>query len=639
MKNVIVQRIADFLLVFPPFQYVEKEVLFQLSKEVEVVYLPKDKFLFQTADKVHDFFYVVEQGAIELSINLDGIQQKIDLCDAGDILGLRPFFAENEYMMSAQAKEDSIVYAIPIQVFKPLLNENQQVLQFLLESFASNTRNPTNKEDAGRLISSNLNQKNSNDGISFFQSLPFTKNPICISIETHIQTAAKLMTKHSIGSLLVSDNDLPKGILTDKDLRSKVATGEVPIDASITTIMSSPVKCVSPELTLAEAQLLLLKEHIGHLCVTQDGSDASKIIGILTEHDLVTAQTNNPVSLLKKIERSSSIASLRDVRIQLSTLIDSFLQANLPIKHLLSVVEEIQQNLVQKLIVLTQSELNFYPQQKFCWLSLGSQGRGEQILLTDQDNALIFEDVSEEELDTTRIKFIEFAQRVNQHLNEIGYEYCPAEMMASNPKWCLSLREWKKQFVNWIDQPTDEKMMLCAIFFDFKASAGDHSLADDLSEYLSKKLEGKQQFFAYLGVDALKNPPPLSFFKQFLVETDGKHKDEFDIKARALMPLIDAARILSLSIPISGINSTVKRFEKLIEIEPQNKLVYEDAIRSFYVLSEMRTREGIQHNSSGRFISLPSLSKRDKIRLKRSFQPISDLQVFLTNRFKLTYFR
>jgi CBS domain-containing protein len=640
-KNTIVQRIADFLVTYPPFQYLTQEELALLAAQVEVVYLPQHKYLFQREEGVHAYFYVVEQGAIDLSAPIASQVRRLDICDAGDVLGLRPFFAENAYMMSAQAREDSIVYAIPIHIFKPLLQQNKEVLQFLLESFASNTRNPANKEESGQLISSNLTSSYELEegSIAYFQSLPYTPNPLCIDINETIQEAACIMTQHGISSLLIEKNKLPIGILTDKDLRTKVATGKVAISTSVREIMSAPVCCISPEVSLAEAQLKLLQHGIGHLCVTADGTNQTNIIGVISEHDIVTTQANNPVALLKKVNRATAIHQLVSVRDQLNQLISSYIEAQLPLPHLLSVVHEIQSKITQQSIVIAQKELCFYPTTSFCWLNLGSQGRGEQLLMTDQDNALVFEDVPKEDLASTRASFLKLSKRVTEILNEIGFEFCPAEMMASNPKWCLSLSEWKRQFSNWIDQPSEQKIMLCSIFFDFSPVFGDRSLSDELAVYLAEKLKGKQKFFAYLGSDALKNPPPLSFFKQFLVETDGQHKDSFDIKSRALMPLIDAARILCLSVPIVGENHTVNRFKALIEKEPQNKSVYEEAIRSFYVLLEMRTREGLQFKHSGRFVSLEKLSKRDRMRLKRSFQPISDLQSFINNRFQLTYFR
>ena len=156
-------------------------------------------------------------------------------------------------------------------------------------------------------------------------------------------------------------------------------------------------------------------------------------------------------------------------------------------------------------------------------------------------------------------------------------------------------------------------------------------------KFIFSLLKNNDTFYAYLGSDALKNPPPLSFFKQFIVEDDGEHKNEFDLKARALMPLIDGARVIALSKEIQEVQ-TVERFKKLIELEPQNAELFNSCIRSFYELLHYRTTSGFTHQHSGRFVDLNTLSKHDKNKLKYLFKPIKSLQNALKARFNLTYF-
>jgi CBS domain-containing protein len=212
-------------------------------------------------------------------------------------------------------------------------------------------------------------------------------------------------------------------------------------------------------------------------------------------------------------------------------------------------------------------------------------------------------------------------------------------MMASNPDYCLSLSEWEQKFQQWVKAPTEKSVLFCNIFFDFKGVYGDKSLEQQLRQTVFKLLRNDDKFFAYLASDALKNPPPLSFFKQFIVEDDGAHKDEFDIKARAIMPLVDASRVLTLSKEIVGVNQTVERFNKLAELEPQNAELYKSCIRSFYELLKYRSQSGFAQNNSGRFVNLKTLSKHDKNKLKYLFKPIKTIQTNLKTRFNLTYFR
>ena len=447
------------------------------------------------------------------------------------------------------------------------------------------------------------------------------------------------MTQLSISSALVAAENKPVGIVTDKDLRKNVATGKIDYTERIDTIMSSPVLCLEEETSIAKAQLIMLQRHLGHLCITTDGSANSEIIGILSEHDIITAQATNPAAILKGVERANTVEDLEKSRAQLTQLLKSYIQSDLPIAHCLAMTEGIHQSMYQVCANLCLAEMPDKPPCKFAWLNLGSQARNEQLLLTDQDHALVFEDVPADQYETVKAYFLQLGEKMSQALAKIGFELCPADMMASNPDYCLSLKEWKDQFKKWIKSPDNKSIMLCSIFFDFSRIYGDPDLEKELSNYVFDLLRGDQTFFAYLASDALKNPPPLSFFKQFVVEDDGAHKDEFDLKARAIMPLIDAARVLALSNEISGCNGTVERFRQLAQIEPQNADLYEQCITRFYDLLRFRTQSGFANDSSGRFVNLAELSKQDKSQLKYTFKPIKSLQSNLKLRFNLAYFQ
>ncbi len=638
MKNSIAERIADFLKNFPPFNSLTYLELVKIANEVQVVHVDKNNILFKVGDKTHSFFYIVKEGAIGLSVTSDAEETLIDKCDEGDILGLRPFFAKDNYLMTAKAREESLLYAIPIEVFKPYVSQNQEVLSFLLESFASNTRNPYDKENKGKLISENVIYDEQSSEIQYFQPISYTKKPITANRKDIVKFVAQTMTQSKIGSVIIEENQLPLGIVTDKDLRSKIATGLFLIDVSVDQIMSAPVITVPENISIAETQMMMLKHNIGHLCVTVDGTNKSKIMGIISEHDVVVAQANNPGVLLKQTKRATRSKELKAVRDKLTDLIQNSLDKNIPIQHISNIVGEINIAITKRAVELAIEKMDEQPPTRFAWLNIGSQGRKEQLLITDQDNALVFEDVDEERYDEVKKYFLEMAEKVTKTLNKIGYEFCPAEMMASNPMWCKSLTDWNKQYNTWINTPGEKGILMCSIFFDYDCIYGDEKLVDSITDNIFNQVANNQLFFAYLGTDALKNPPPLGFFRQFLVENDGEHKDSFDIKSRALMPLVDAARLLTLSLNVKGINNTFHRFKKLAELEPQNAELFENCAEAFSLLSKFRAEEGLLNNSNGRYLNLNELSKSDKVKLKNAFQPIHDIQDAIKNRFQLTYF-
>jgi len=638
MKNIISQRIADFLRNHPPFEWLSSSDLLRLSLDCEVLHLEKNSTLFKEHQPTEPFFYVVREGAIGLFKTIDTTKVPIDVCDEGDLFGLRPFFAENQYAMTAVANEESLIYALPIDIFKPFVAKNDQILQYLLSSFASNTRNPHDKEFPGRLISVNETFESNLVNTPLFQPIRFTQSPVSVIATTSVLEVATLMTRHKIGSILIEQDQLPVGIITDKDLRSKIATGRYPLTASASEIMSAPVITISKATSVAEAQLIFLKNRISHLCVTADGTNASSIIGIITMQDIFMTQANNPAVFLKWIKKATSAEELKEVRNKLTMLIADGLANNTPVLHISKLTAEINNAIIGKAIELGIEEIKKQPPVSFAWLNLGSQGREEQLLITDQDNALVFEEVPETIYEEVKNYFLGLAQIVTRTLNFVGYEYCPADMMASNPKWCLSVSEWKNQFRDWITNPDEHSIMLCSIFFDFDCVYGDKALATAISESIFLDLHGKNLFFAYMGSDALKNPPPLGFFRQVLVEQDGKHKDSFDIKSRALMPLVDAARVLILDKQIPGVNNTTARFEALAKSEPENEELFISCSIAFQDLITFRTREGLKYNNNGRYIQMETLGKADKLKLKNAFKPIQEVQGTLKNRFNLTYF-
>lgn len=638
MKNPIAYRIAEFLKNYHPFSELKFENIINVAQHCSVIYLEKNEVLFKIHDEIHQAFYVVAAGAVGLAVTSDTDDILIDKCDEGDIIGLRPFFAQDNYLMTAKAREESILYAIPIEIFKPIAMQNAEVLNFLLRSFASNTRNPLDKHHKGKLISENVIYSESVNEIQYFQPINYSKNPVTASSSDIVKYVAQTMSSRKIGSIVIHENQLPIGIVTDKDLRAKIATGLYTIDVSVDKIMSSPVITVEENLSIAEAQMLMLKNNVGHLCVTEDGTNQSKIIGIISEHDIVVAQANNPGVLLKQIRKAEKTADLKHLREKLTDLIQNSIDKNIPLNHICSIVGEINNAIIKRCIELSIDKIGSPPPAKFAWLNIGSQGRKEQLLLTDQDNAIVFEDVADDRYDEVKKYFLNLAEKVTIRLNKVGYEFCPANMMASNPLWCKSVTDWCNQFKGWINTPGEKGILMCTIFFDYDFVYGVESLLNPIFETIQNETENNDLFFAYLGADALKNPPPLGFFRQFLVENDGEHKDSFDIKARALISLIDAARILALHQGIFGNSNTAYRYNKLAEKEPQNASIYEACNEAFLELVKFRTEEGLKNNSDGRYLNLSELSKLDKVKLKNAFLPISDIQEVLKNRFQLTYF-
>jgi CBS domain-containing protein len=630
MKNTIAERILDFLKGFPPFDRLERDQLLTIASQVKVVYFEKDDFVFKQNEALHKSFYVVKDGAIGIYRD----HELVDECDEGDIFGLRAVIRKDHYLLNAIAIEESIVYSIPSYLIEEVIINNLQANQFIIASFATNTGNPYSNEDKGTLFANETLLSPNASSFTEVQSASFSKNPITCEPHTTIKEASIIMSSHKVGSIVITENRKPIGIITDKDLRNKIATGIHSISEEVKMIMSSPVITFPEHITVAEAQIGMLKHSISHLCITKDGTTHSELIGMLSEHDIVVIHGNNPSVLIKEIKRANSAIHLKQIRDKAQTLLKNYIEQHIPISFINNIISAINDSITRRCIELSLDEIGQKQPVSFAWLAIGSQGRKEQLLLTDQDNALVYEDVEND--DVVKSYFLKLAKAINHKLSVVGFELCPAEMMASNPKWCLSVSLWKAQFKNWITHPDEDKIMLCNIFFDYDMVYGNHELVGEMSKSIFQAIDHYEIFLNFMGRNALKNPPPLSFFRNFLVEDSGEHKDQFDIKARAIMPLVDAARLLILSHEIKDINNTILRFEKLGDLEPQNKDLYDSCINAFRILLRFRTQHGLKSNDSGRFIDLDTLNKGDRLKLKGCFKPIKDIQELLRIRFKLS---
>ncbi|MHB1197497.1 MAG: DUF294 nucleotidyltransferase-like domain-containing protein [Lutibacter sp.] len=633
MKNTISERIFDFLNNFPPFNLIPNATLSEISQNVEIQYFEKDQIIFSQNDHPHEHFYIINQGSVRLYRFIEDEKHMLDICDEGDLFGLRPLIMKENYVMGASANEETILYGIPIELFHDIILNYPKVSQFLIASFATNTREPFSEKHKGKLFANVSAIQKIEYGFSEIQAANYNKNPITCSPDTTIQTACIIMTKKLINSIIITENEIPIGIITDKDIKTKIGTGLYKITNKVSDIMTKPVVTFPQNISVAEAQIMILKHRVSHLCITKDGTNKSGLVGILTQQDLILTQGNSPSLLTKEIKNAKDSETLKHIRAKASDLTKGYLDQEIPIYFVTKVISEINTAITKKAIKMSISEIGKQPPVSFSWLALGSQGRKEQLLMTDQDNALVFENVAPANYNAVKNYFLELSEKVTEKLNIVGFDNCPANIMASNPKWCISLEEWEQQFKEWITDPIPEKILLSIIFFDFELIYGDETLYNKMAKSVFKTIEKNQIFLSFLGKVTLDNPPPLGFFKQFLVEQDGENKDSFDIKSRAIRPLVDAARILSLHHNLR-VNNTIARYEKLMEIEPQNRDLFESCANAFKILLQFRTSQGLANNDNGKFVDINNLNKADRLKLKSCFKPIKNVQEAIKTRFR-----
>jgi CBS domain-containing protein len=647
MSNVIVNRVAEFLKRFPPFSFLGDGDLTRVAQSVAVQYLEQGEILFQQGEAARPHFFILKEGIIHLVETSQKGEEIREVCDEGDVFGVLALLGKRPYLLTSKVIENSLIYAIPVAVFEKILEENSRVALFFAAGFAAGQVVVRQDLSQGQKARSELKKASGDHSLLIFSdqsAVNFSEKVLNCPPETSIQSAAKLMAEAQVSSIVICDSqDFPLGILTDKDLRSRVLASEISPQNSVSQVMTSPVITRKKQDGFSNLYLTMIRHRLHHLVLTGDGTDQSPVCGIISDHDVFLSMGNSPAVLIHALLNTQNVGEMRQIRDRAEQMLCYYLENEVSMEFVASVMTEINDVIIGQALEIAKANLETrFPEMtsvRFCFLSMGSEGREEQLLRTDLDNAILYEDVAEELQTKAAEYFLRLGEGVVEVLLACGFDPCPGKIMASNPEWVQPLSVWKNYFSDWILHPSPEALMKVSIFFDFRSVAGSNALAAELSDHIYQEIGKKQIFLNFLAQNAMKNPPPLGFFRDFVVEKSGENRDQFDIKLRAMLPLTDLARLLVLSHQIVGINNTFQRFEKLAKLESSNSELYSQAGKAYEILMRMRALEGLQNRNNGRYLNPKSLGKLQRQLLKNAFAPIAELQEIVNIRFQLDYFR
>ena len=362
--------------------------------------------------------------------------------------------------------------------------------------------------------------------------------PVFIAANATVGQAARTMQHARIGSILVATE--PPGIVTDRDLRGRVLAMDMGPETPVIRVMTRPLKTIDYDAPAFSALRLMVDENIHHLPVVEEG----KIVGVISSTDLLIHQTNNPVYLRGVIDGLDEPAAIGSYASAIATLADTLFQSGLCAFQIAQIVSSLNDALVRRLVQLAERAMG-PPPAPYAWIVFGSEGRMEQTLLTDQDNALVFEEAMEE----GRTYFGALSKRIVDGLIEAGFPPCPGGFMAIN--WCRPLSEWRRLFTQWIRLPQPQALLDAAIFFDYRTVAGSLSL-ESLEEIILSAKE-QRRFLAHMLNGAVAFRPPLGFFNRLRTE-NGK----IDIKMAGIAPVVSLARVAALAVG-SRERSTLER--------------------------------------------------------------------------------
>jgi len=621
-----------FLQGIPPFQLLDRPTLVDFAYSISLEYYPKGFQILTQGGPASDSLQVVRTGGAKVSMrSSDSEEIVIDYRSEGDAIGFLSLYSGDRSRTDVTAVEDTTCYLMPREPFLALLEAHPEVREYFHRTFLAKYMDKafTDMRNRSQLFGSG-------EKLLFTTAVgDLNTHPVVTaSCDISIQAAAQLMSHHGISSLVLVDYDtVPIGIITDRDLRDKVAARGRNIAAPVANIMSTSLIKADAADYCFEALLTMLRHNIHHLLIVDEG----RLRGIVTNHDLLLLQGTSPISVVREIEGQTDLDGLVQAAAKVAGIVGLLLKDGAHAGNITRIITEINDRLVRKVIEFALRKLGPAP-LPWCWLAFGSEGRREQTFRTDQDNALVYADPrTPEEAAAALAWFSRFARFMKAGLVRCGFAACPANYMADNPRWNQPLSAWRELFTKWITNPGPEALLQAAIIFDFRGLAGTLSLADELRAHLSRTMRNQSVFYARLAGTVTLHRPPLGFFGAFSVDTKGRHKDKLDLKISALGPIVNIARLCALE---AGIPETAT-LDRLAALRPNHPLLSryaEELGHAFEFLSLLRIQhqfEQIQAGGPGdNFIDPEKLSTYEKKSLKDAFRLISRVQDLIIEQYR-----
>lgn len=626
--DVEVLEIHQHLGRFAPFDRLSDELLDEVAGKIDVAYFKAGSEILQRGQPI-DALHYIRSGAVEVYRRDGALHNRLE---EGDIYGHFSLLRNHLVHFPVKAIEDTLIYLVSDETFQRLCAEDEQFADFVelerprlqstVEKYAGDATMMTTR--VRKLI---------------------TRLPVIVAADDTVQEAARRMNEqHATAVLVLAEPDEnPRynvtdeagasrrllGILTDSDFRSRIVAEGLPSSTPVGGLVQGHPFTVQSDETLQEAMLCMLRNNMQHLPVLH----RRRPIGVLHISDIIRHQTHTSLYLVERIYSQGSAEALGrllpDVRESFVRMVEEGANSEM----IGSALSTIGRSFTRRLLVLAENELG-PPPVPYSFMALGSMARNEQSIVTDQDNALVLDDAFEPERHDAY--FAALGKIVSDGLAACGYTYCTGDIMATNPKWRQPLRAWKQYFRDWIENPTPERLLHSSIFFDLDTVQGESSFVTQLQDLVAMQAPDSPFFLAAMARNASNRTPPLGFFRNFVMEKDGKQNNTINLKRRGTGPMTDLIRVHALACGSTAQNS----FDRLNDIEKTGLLPsgVGDRIRfalEFIAMVRIRhqamslQRDKAPTNS----IDPQNISRTERHNLKDAFQLLSDAQKFLQFRY------
>ncbi|MBN2892520.1 MAG: cache domain-containing protein [Bacteroidales bacterium] len=448
-----------------------------------------------------------------------------------------------------------------------------------------------------------------------------------------VKTVSGIMLKQNASAVFVTaENDKILGIVTERDFNKRVISAGLTTESLISEIMSAPVYSISEDTFVFEAILQMDEKNIRHLAVKNNNQ---QIVGMISQEIISQLQFKSYSFLLKNIQNAKNTVDLISVHKRLPVLIKALIDSGIDAKNITGIMSKVSDAITRKILEFGIEKFGI-PPTEFAFLALGSEGRQEQTLKTDQDNAIVYNLLPNSDEEHIKSYFLKLAEFVNDNLNEIGYKYCKGEVMAMNPKWTNSLEKWKNYFKKWITESEPQALLELSIFFDLRCIYGNEQIVTDLQTFVYQTLENNPPFYIFMSDNVLSYKSPLNIFGNIIVGEGQSKSETFNIK-EVMMFFSSFARLYALK-TAETVSNTLDRLETVKNNKFIPEKTYNELKDDYIYLMQIRLKNQANQISLNlepdNDIKPDQLSSIEIMQLKNILRRISVMRTQISLDFK-----
>jgi CBS domain-containing protein len=620
----LVDATFEFLRRYVPFDRIDEDTLRAIVPKLSLAYFPKDSTILSTRSGPVSHLHIVQRGLVGRRPN-DSQADPDRTLGPGEMFPVGALSAGGTMTKIFHAIDDTSCYLLGRDDFLALRQASPE-----FERFCTQAITETLKQSLDSLYGEYRQRAAEQQSLTRTLGELVRGSPVSCAAGATLREAAQKMSDAKVRTIIVvGDDGTPIGMFTLVDLLRRVVLPERSLTTPIRDVMTSPIFTLPASATAYEAMRLMAERGVRQVVVVENG----RLAGVISERDLFALSRVSMRRVVETLHAAESIEALARAGEDIRRLTQNLLAQGVSAEPLTRTIAALNDALTRRVIELVLARHDL-ADIGWCWLALGSEGRGEQTFATDQDNALLFRAADDSDVAALRERLLAFARDVNASLDRLGFPLCTGNVMASNPDLCRSTDEWKSKFLAWIREPTPQALLNANIVFDFRPLYGETALADSLRDWLFGYTQANPTFLRLMVQNALDVEPPLGLIRAFVVDDDAAVKGTLDLKTRGTRIFVDCARVFALALGLPETSTATRMRLAGVRLKVESRHV-DAAVEAFHFLQLLRLRQQespAAHGNANR-IDPYALHDVDQRMLKEAFRQAKQLQ----ERLRLSY--